>query len=629
MLREVSSTGSSSTTTAEASSTSSATAESSFQASVDSTASESASSDSGGGSSNTVLIVAILAVAVVILVLAVVVRKLFYRACDASEDNVEEAPSPPATVRTASFSSNGAALEAHNVLGRSAIGTDLSSSKPVDRRLSFYSLLRSSGQRAHQVLASRGYSASPPLRAARHQNFCGREGPEICEPWEASARSEGDSNSGLRGRHPRKKGCKRQAIAVPAASLDVQDSRDTSKSITASLVMGRRCRSAVTASARALGDFPPIAATTCARLRLGAVISDFVSFAAASIPNANAYVNAFAASTAQCASVTTCYEGGATSTPCTVSSGGCPPCVTFADDGCYVKVSSGSCPFGVDCSSVWDSSTTSSGSSTSSTTTSSGSSTTSGTTTSSGTSSGTSTNAGTSSKSAPGTSGTAGVSSRSKASSASGSSGTAAGDPSGGGSDMSVVFAIIGAAIGVIAVAVIFLTLVRRSKAAREDDDDDMANTPPAFSKNPVVQAPHSTTGAATYSSYGGSNRAAGMGSGGAAEIGLDVSKGVSKGVSMNAVSYYNQQPPQNSTAPSPRVAGRAIPSQPVGMNQSTGMARPYGGSQNYGQMGASGVQLGASGVGVANQAPPTPVQHIPMGGVAPSPHTRRESYEF
>ncbi|KAL4150323.1 hypothetical protein KRP22_011445 [Phytophthora ramorum] len=337
----------------------------------------------------------------------------------------------------------------------------------------------------------------------------------------------------------------------------------------------------------------------------------------------NAAFAAFAASTSQCSSVTTCYEGGAESTPCTVSSGGCPPCVTFADDGCYVMVD-GACPFGVDCTSMWTGSSTSSGSTSSTTSASSTTGTSSSTTTTSSTStdSTTSTTAGTSSSS---TSGTAGVSSSSSTASpsTSGSSATTAGDSSGGGSDMSVVFAIIGAAIGVIAVAVIFLTLVRRSKAASEDDDDEMAHTPPAFSKNPVVQAPHSTTGAAMYASYNGSNRGPGMGSGGVGEIGLDSSKGVS----MNAVSYYNQQPPHNSAAPSPRVAGRAIPSQPVGMNQNTGMGRPYGSNQNF---GASGVgvtsQLGASGT---NHAPPTPVQHIPMGGVAPSPHTRRESYEF
>ncbi|OWY90421.1 Carbohydrate-binding protein [Phytophthora megakarya] len=154
-----------------------------------------------------------------------------------------------------------------------------------------------------------------------------------------------------------------------------------------------------------------------------------------------------------------------------------------------------------------------------------------------------------------------------------------------------------------------------------------MTNTPPAFAKNPVVQAPHSTTGSAAYTSYGG-NRPGGMGSGTGQEIGLDMS---GKGVSMNAVSYYNQQPPQNSTAPSPRVAGRAVPAQPVGMNQ----ARPFGNSQNFGAsgLGNSGIGvtsgLGASGVGVSNHVQQNNAQHMPMGGVAPSPHVRRESYEF
>ncbi|POM73571.1 Carbohydrate-binding protein [Phytophthora palmivora] len=350
-----------------------------------------------------------------------------------------------------------------------------------------------------------------------------------------------------------------------------------------------------------------------------------VALAALAANSVNAANAVFMASTSQCSSVDTCYEGGASATPCTVSSGGCPPCVTFADDGCYVKVD-GSCPFGIDCSSVWGGSTSSTDGSTSSTTTTSSGSTTS-TTTSSTTGSTTSTTAATSSKSGSGTSGTAGVSSSSTASSSSGSSSATAGESSSGGSDMSVVFAIIGAAIGVIAVAVIFLTLVRRSKAAHDEDEDEIANTPPAFVKNPVVQAPHSTTGAAAYASYGGSNRAGGMGSGTGAEIGLDMS---GKGVSMNAVSYYNQQPPHNSTAPSPRVAGRAIPSQPVGMNQSR-----FGNSQNFGAsgLGSSGIGvtsgLGASGVGVSNHAQNTNVQHMPMGGVAPSPHTRRESYEF
>lgn len=200
--------------------------------------------------------------------------------------------------------------------------------------------------------------------------------------------------------------------------------------------------------------------------------------------------------------------------------------------------------------------------------------------------------------------------------------------PSTGSSDMSVVFAIIGAAIGVIAVAVIFLTLVRRSNAAHDEDEDDMSNTTPAFSKGPMANTSHNTTGGATYSSYNGTP---GLGSVTGNEIGMEASKGVS----MNAVSYYNQQPMHNSTAPSPHVAGRAIPSQPVGMNASSSMARPYGGSQNFGVNGVGGTSgfgtsgFGQSGAGVNNQAPLTPMQHLPIGGVAPSPRSRRESFEF
>ncbi|CAH0521788.1 unnamed protein product [Peronospora belbahrii] len=344
----------------------------------------------------------------------------------------------------------------------------------------------------------------------------------------------------------------------------------------------------------------------------------------------NAISSVFAASSSECSSIDICYEGGAKSTPCTISNGNCPACVTFSDNGCYVLLN-GVCPFGVDCTSMWNgmSSSTSSGSTTSSTKTNSETASESSTTTISTPSSPPSPTTETSVKPTSGESETVASPSSDTASSTSDSSGSTMKQSVSGGSDMSVVFAIIGAAIGVIAVAVIFLTLVRRSKAAHDEDDDDMTNTPPAFTKAPAVHASQSNASGAMYSSYNCSNRTTGMGSGNNAEIGLDASKGVS----MNAVSYYNQQPPHNSAAPSPRVAGRAIPSQPVGMISNASMARPYGGSQNFGTssavngFGATG--YGQSGVGVNNQVPPTPVQHIPMGGVAPSPHVRRESYEF
>ncbi|CAI5746284.1 unnamed protein product [Peronospora destructor] len=361
----------------------------------------------------------------------------------------------------------------------------------------------------------------------------------------------------------------------------------------------------------------------------------------------------FAASTSQCSSVATCYAGGASSTPCTVSDGGCPPCVTFADDGCYVKMN-GACPFGSDCTSVWAGASTSTSDSTTpstipkssedsmpstSTTTPSTSSTTPSTSpttpSTSPTTPSTSTTTPSTTTSLPST--TAELSSKSSSdmgdmfSSSTSSSSSNSGDLEAGktgSSDMSVVFAIIGAAIGVIAVAVIFLTLVRRSNAAHDEDEDDLSNTPLAFSKGPMVQTSHNTTGAATYSSYNG---APGMVSGTGDEVGNEASKGVS----MNAVSYYNQQPMQNSAAPSSHVAGRAIPSQPVGMNASSSMARPYGGVQNFGVTGVGVTSgfgtsgFGQSGVGVNNQASLTPMQHVPMGSVAPSPQPRRESFEF
>ncbi|EGZ16391.1 hypothetical protein PHYSODRAFT_354900 [Phytophthora sojae] len=136
--------GSSNSTTVSSStqgSTTSATADTTSQAgsflsqanSAGGPSSETEATDSADSGSSTVLIVAILGVAVVIVVLGVVVRKLFLRARAASEQNAdeEEIPSPLATETTASFSSNGTSRDAGAVVARSAIGTDLSESKPV------------------------------------------------------------------------------------------------------------------------------------------------------------------------------------------------------------------------------------------------------------------------------------------------------------------------------------------------------------------------------------------------------------------------------------------------------------------------------------------------------------------
>lgn len=232
-----------------------------------------------------------------------------------------------------------------------------------------------------------------------------------------------------------------------------------------------------------------------------------------------------------CNDLTVCYKGANKAVPCTIATTDCPPCVTFNDGGCYEKKSDDTCSFGSLCSTYWEADPS----------------------TSTGSGSGSVTPAAASSKSASGAAGAAGAatagtnstgtnataSSHASAAGA-GTAGSSASASDSKGSDMSVVFAIIGAAMGVIAVAVIFLTLVRRSRAAHEDDDD-VATPPAAMSKEPV-----STTAAVTYASY---DHDRGM-SGGAP---------LATAVEPSVASYYAQQPKDLPIA-SPRVAGRAVP---------------------------------------------------------------------
>lgn len=120
-----SSNSSESITTDTSASTSTSAPSSPSKPSQDAGSSVDESVDDDSSSVNTVLIVAILAVAVVVVVLAVVLRKLFLRA-RASEEVQEEVPSPPGTVMTASFSSNGTSRDPGIMISRSAMGTDLS-----------------------------------------------------------------------------------------------------------------------------------------------------------------------------------------------------------------------------------------------------------------------------------------------------------------------------------------------------------------------------------------------------------------------------------------------------------------------------------------------------------------------
>lgn len=248
-----------------------------------------------------------------------------------------------------------------------------------------------------------------------------------------------------------------------------------------------------------------------------------------------------------CKSLTVCYKAGNKAVPCTIAQIDCPPCVTFDNSGCYEKLGDGTCSFGSLCSTYWDEGTsTSAGSGSVATSTANPS------------SSQATAGVPTTSKNTTGTNSTTSTSSHSSAAGAdtAGTAGSAASDSKG--SDMSVVFAIIGAAMGVIAVAVIFLTLVRRSRAAHEDEDD--VATPPAVmgGKEPV-----STTAAVTYASY---DRNRGT-NGGSAALGNAAEPSV--------VSYYSQQPKDLPIA-SPRVAGRAVPAAAATVATTTSVASYY-----------------------------------------------------
>uniref|UniRef100_K3WXQ9 Carbohydrate-binding protein n=1 Tax=Globisporangium ultimum (strain ATCC 200006 / CBS 805.95 / DAOM BR144) TaxID=431595 RepID=K3WXQ9_GLOUD len=305
-----------------------------------------------------------------------------------------------------------------------------------------------------------------------------------------------------------------------------------------------------------------------------------------------------------CQAMTVCYRAGSKTDACTISNGACPPCVTFDNSGCYTRLPTG-CPFDTsyDCADYWGSEDVSSSASSNTDSTKSASSGEAGTPSTSNNTTSHSSHSSASGSSA-GTAGTAGSSSTEDS-----------------GSDMSVVFAIIGAAIGVIAVAVIFLTLVRRSRAAH-DDEDDLAATPPALNKG----APQSTTGATTYATYNRANTAN------------------STTGEPSLTSYYSQQP-QNLPIQSPRVAGRAVPASPrvpagraaavsassqVPAPQTAPTARALPMFANKAPLSMPQQQQQQQpvvAVPVYQQAPPA-VQD-PAARQATSPRSRRESYEF
>ncbi|GLE07912.1 hypothetical protein PINS_up018741 [Pythium insidiosum] len=186
----------------------------------------------------------------------------------------------------------------------------------------------------------------------------------------------------------------------------------------------------------------------------------------------------------KCKAVKSCKLGGQSDT-CTVGQQECPPCMAFDNNACYVKVD-GACPFfAKDCEAYFSLAAGGSGSGSGKGTNSSGN----GKVKPAGSKHGSAAGAGETGH-ANGTDANA-----TKAPATNETTANSTGKSSSG-SEMSIVFGIIGAAIGVIAVAVIFLVLVRRSRAAN-DEDDELA-TPQAVNKG----AGPATTTNATYAPY-------------------------------------------------------------------------------------------------------------------------------
>ncbi|KAL3657545.1 hypothetical protein V7S43_017512 [Phytophthora oleae] len=168
----------------------------------------------------------------------------------------------------------------------------------------------------------------------------------------------------------------------------------------------------------------------------------------------------------QCAALETCYEGGATSSPCTVSTGGCPPCVVFADDACFLQFD-GACPFGVDCSSFFSSSSISSSSSSAAINT---------------------TDTGASWL-------TSAASSASTSSQDTGSSAGGSVDADSSSGNTVLIVAILAVALGVAVLAVVLRKLFLRARAASEENQEEVSSPPgtvmtASFSSNGTSRDP-------------------------------------------------------------------------------------------------------------------------------------------
>lgn len=311
---------------------------------------------------------------------------------------------------------------------------------------------------------------------------------------------------------------------------------------------------------------------------------------------------------AACERLTTCYLGSERSTPCEIGLLTCPTCVTFNNAACYAN-SGGGCPSWTnDCAPYWTGGGGGGGGG-------GGNSGSSGTSGGGGAQNATATPTPTPTPTLT-PAATSNASSSSNSSDSAGTAGSAGVTNEEDSSDLSLVFAIIGAAMGVIAVGVIFLTLVRRSRAAREEDEED-ATTPQTLAKEPG-----SSTAAVTYAQYGRDRNAS---------SGATTAAGAPREETTTAASYYSQQPPNLPMASV--VAGRAVPAsatrpQPL-PNNPPSATRTAPGFSNAAPLD-TGAPTQQSSV-TAQDYYPAPI----AGGAAAgprrvsSPRTRRDSFEF
>lgn len=193
--------------------------------------------------------------------------------------------------------------------------------------------------------------------------------------------------------------------------------------------------------------------------------------------------------------------------------------------------------------------------------------------------------------------------------------------PTPSGSNMSVIFAIIGAAIGVIAVAVIFLTLVRRSRAAN-DDDEEMISTSSGYKsgvRHSDVKPPVNFTQFHTNNEF--EARSASFVSSSRSQSRVDPV------LASSVASYYNQSRPISSPGCRRSTIGVARPVIPPGPSRLSGYStssNPMAPSATENSSSVAAPNSAGLDVYAAEYRTGPYVQNI-----VESPRSRRESYEF